>query len=276
MLDTTRKLAVITGASTGIGLELARECARHGFDLVIAANEPEIDKAQAQLTAEGVKVDAVNADLSNTKGVDNLIEKIGGRPVHALLANAGRGLGKGFLDQDFADIRYVIDTNVTGTVYLIHKIRREMRNRGEGPISLAQVAPAQILKERQDAMEKMWPGFYQDIARTVRSDNPDLTLVATKATEAGEHLKKVAQLFPPGTGHDAVPTSRAKPEIWTQRADFEATLAALAEATKTIGEDAKSGSVDKVKADWTNVAKACGGCHGGPKKAGGKFRFEEG
>ena len=51
-----------------------------------------------------------------------------------MLANAGRGLGKAFLDQNFDEIRYVIDTNVTGTVYLIHKVGRDMRGRGEGRI----------------------------------------------------------------------------------------------------------------------------------------------
>jgi short-subunit dehydrogenase len=54
--------------------------------------------------------------------------------VDALFANAGRGLGKGFLDQDVAEWRRVIDTNVTGTVYLIHKIGRDMRTRDSGRI----------------------------------------------------------------------------------------------------------------------------------------------
>lgn len=136
-------------------------------------------------------------------------------------------------------------------------------------------APAQTVKERQDTMEKLWPDFYQPMARTIRSDSPDLALVATSAANAGEALKKLAQLFPPGTGRDVVPKTRAKPEIWTQRSEFEATLTALTEATKTIGDVAKTGNVEKVKAEWVNLAKACGGCHGGPKKAGGKFRFEE-
>jgi cytochrome c556 len=133
--------------------------------------------------------------------------------------------------------------------------------------------PAQIVEDRQDAMDKMWPDFYRDIARTVRSGTPDLTLVATKAAQAIEHVKKVEQLFPPGTGQDAVPATRAKPEIWTDRADFDAAFKALADATKTIGEDAKTGDADKVKADWTSLAKACGACHGGPEESGGKFRF---
>lgn len=134
MLDATRKLAVVTGASTGIGFELARQCAKNNFDLIVVANEPEIEAAATKLRNEGRTVEAVNADLSKTQGVDKLVEKIGGRPVDALLANAGRGLGRGFLDQDWQDVRYVIDTNVTGTVYLIQKIGREMRARGQGRI----------------------------------------------------------------------------------------------------------------------------------------------
>jgi short-subunit dehydrogenase len=62
--------------------------------------------------------------------------QIGGRPVAALLANAGRGLGKGFLDQDFAQARRVVDTNITGTIYLIHKVGNDMRRIGEGKILL--------------------------------------------------------------------------------------------------------------------------------------------
>jgi short-subunit dehydrogenase len=115
MPDSQRKLAVVTGASTGIGLELARECAKNEFDLLIAANESELESAADELRREGGAVDTVQADLATTEGVDQLYGKIGGRPVAALLANAGRGLGHPFLDQDFKDARYVVDTNVTGT-----------------------------------------------------------------------------------------------------------------------------------------------------------------
>ena len=120
MSDSQRKLAVVTGASTGIGLELARECAKNDFDLIIAANEAEIESAAEELRRDGGTVDVVQADLATTEGVDELYGKINGRPVAALLANAGRGLGKGFLDQDFDEARNVVDTNVTGTIYLIH------------------------------------------------------------------------------------------------------------------------------------------------------------
>lgn len=134
MLDKTRKLAVVTGASTGIGYELAKVCAKNGFDLIIAADEAEIENAAKSLRMDGVGVEAVQADLAVIDGVDKLYKAIGDRPVDALLANAGRGLGKAFLDQNFKDIRRVVDTNITGTIYLIQKVGRDMRTRGEGKI----------------------------------------------------------------------------------------------------------------------------------------------
>src|ERR1051325_1875879 len=131
---TTRPLAIVTGASSGIGYELARLCAEHGFDLLIAADRPEIDQAAEDFRQLGVEVEAVEVDLSTTEGVDRLYEAAGGRPVDALLANAGHGLGHGFLDQDFNEARHVIDTNITGTIYLIQKVGRDMRARGQGRI----------------------------------------------------------------------------------------------------------------------------------------------
>jgi short-subunit dehydrogenase len=64
---------------------------------------------------------AVQADLATLKGVDGLHRAASGRPIDVLCANAGHGLGKAFLDQEFTDVRRVIDTNITGTIYLIHK-----------------------------------------------------------------------------------------------------------------------------------------------------------
>ncbi|WP_375411269.1 SDR family NAD(P)-dependent oxidoreductase [uncultured Bradyrhizobium sp.] len=133
-MSASRQFAIVTGASTGIGLELAKCCAREGFDLLIAADEAEIHAAAADIRRLGTNVEAVEADLSNTEGVDKLYAATAGRPVDALLANAGRGLGHAFLDQDFTRARHVIDTNITGTVYLIHKVGNDMRRRNAGKI----------------------------------------------------------------------------------------------------------------------------------------------
>lgn len=130
-----RKLALVTGASSGIGKELARLCAGDGCDVTVVADEPEIERAAAQLRREGGgSVEALEADLATVEGSDRLLAALGGRPVDLLLANAGRGLGRAFVDQDWGDIRRVIDTNVTGTVYLAHRVARQMAQRGSGRI----------------------------------------------------------------------------------------------------------------------------------------------
>lgn len=132
----SRKLAVVTGGSSGIGYELAGLCAQNGFDLVIAADEPGIVSAAEALRSMGARVEMVQVDLSTTHGVERLYEAVRatGRPVDVLIANAGHGLGKAFLDQDFSRARHVVDTNVTGTIYLIHKIGNDMRSRQAGRI----------------------------------------------------------------------------------------------------------------------------------------------
>src|SRR6267142_323536 len=101
MNAATRPLAIVTGASSGIGLELARECALHGFDLLIAADRSLVVALQ-ELRALGAAVESVEVDLATPAGVDKLVELAAGRQVDALLANAGHGLGGAFLDQSFA------------------------------------------------------------------------------------------------------------------------------------------------------------------------------
>lgn len=129
-----RRLAIVTGASTGIGYELARCCARAGFDLVVAADESKIHEAADNFRTLGVNVVAVEADLATPEGVEKLYQNVESRRITALLANAGRGLGKGFLDQNFANVKHVVDTNITGTLDLIQRVGRDMRNYGDGKI----------------------------------------------------------------------------------------------------------------------------------------------
>ena len=132
--STIRPFAIVTGASAGIGYELARCCAKSGFDLLIASDQAQLDRTAQDLRAYGVSVDTVQTDLATLTGVDEVYSALHGRRVDALLANAGHGLGGGFLDQSFDDVRHVIDTNITGTIYLIQKVAREMRDHGQGKI----------------------------------------------------------------------------------------------------------------------------------------------
>jgi short-subunit dehydrogenase len=133
MSPANRPLAIVTGASSGIGYELAKRCAENGFDLIAAADR-DLAGAAKVFRSLGAAVETIEADLATQDGNDQVHAAARGRPVDALLANAGHGLGKGFLDQDFADISHVIDTNVTGTLYLIHKVGSDMRRRGNGRI----------------------------------------------------------------------------------------------------------------------------------------------
>ena len=130
---SSRKLAVVTGASSGIGLELAKCAAKDGFDLIVAADTPFVEAGPA-LKQFGVDVREVEADLATQAGVDQLLSAVGERPADVLVANAGHGLGHGFLDQSSDEWMHIINTNVTGTLLLIQPIVRQMVERGEGRV----------------------------------------------------------------------------------------------------------------------------------------------
>jgi uncharacterized protein len=179
-------LAVVTGASSGIGLELAKCAAEDGFDLLIAADRAEINSAAEELKSAGYKVEALQVDLATKEGVDKLYQAIGGRQVSALLANAGHGLGKGFFDQDFEDIRHVIDTNITGTVYLIHKVGAEMRRAGQGKIlitgSIAGFTPGSF-QAVYNASKAFVDSFSDAIRNELKDTGVTVTCLMPGATE---------------------------------------------------------------------------------------------
>lgn len=127
------KLAIVTGASSGIGLELAKLAAADGYDLIVAADTPFVEAGPA-LREMGVEVEEVEADLATKNGVNQLLERVGDRQVDVLVANAGHGLGHGFLDQSPDEWEHIINTNVTGTLLLIQPIVRRMVERGEGRV----------------------------------------------------------------------------------------------------------------------------------------------
>ena len=125
---------VITGASSGIGLELAKLAAADGCDLILAADRDLSEGERAAKAAGAASVETIECDLGTKDGIDALIDKIAGRPVDVLMANAGQGEGGEFLDQDWMAIKRTIDTNITGTVSLIHKIGGTMRAADAGRI----------------------------------------------------------------------------------------------------------------------------------------------
>ena len=113
---------------------MAKCCAKNGFDLVVCSEGDRIHNVAKDFAGANNKVEVVQADLSTLDGVNKLCSAIEGRPVDALLANAGVGLGKGFLEQDPEAWRNIIDLNITGTLALIQEVALGMRDRGEGRI----------------------------------------------------------------------------------------------------------------------------------------------
>lgn len=128
------KFAIITGASTGIGFELATIAARDGYDILVVADESLIDAAARDFEQFGTRVQSVEADLSTIDGVDTLLAAVEGRKIDVLCANAGAGTGGAFLDQHVAMWRRSVDTNITGTVYLIQRVLSDMVGRDDGKI----------------------------------------------------------------------------------------------------------------------------------------------
>src|SRR6185312_9326814 len=124
----TKPLAVVTGASSGIGFELAKVFAENGFDLLVNAEDGRLGAAAEQLHITGAQVQPVPADLSSYDGVEQLYAAIAstGRPVSAAALNAGVGQGGAFLDTDLADEIHIIDLNVTSTVHLAKRLLKDM------------------------------------------------------------------------------------------------------------------------------------------------------
>lgn len=181
------KLSIVTGASSGIGFELAKCCARDGMALIIAANEPQIHDAAAELRTLGAAdVEAVEADLSNEAGVDTLIAAVAGRPIEHLIANAGRGLGGAFLDQDWAAARYVVETNIIGTIYLIHELGRRMRRAGTGRIlitgSIAGFMPGSY-QAVYNASKAFLDSFSYALREEIKDSGVTVTCLMPGATE---------------------------------------------------------------------------------------------
>jgi uncharacterized protein len=176
-VPTERPYAVVTGASSGIGLELARICADNGFDLMLSADRS-LDSAAQDLGASGVRVDVVQTDLATREGVDAVLGGVGQRPVDALIANAGHGLGKAFLDQSFDDVRHVIDTNITGTLYLIHELARRMRDRGVGRV-LITGSVAGFMPGTFQAVYNGTKAFIDSFAAALRNELKDSGVTVT-------------------------------------------------------------------------------------------------
>jgi uncharacterized protein len=176
-----RPFAVVTGASSGIGFELAKVFAEEGFDLLITAEDEEIDAAQRELNQIAASVECTREDLSTEQGVQRLYERIeaSARPVGALCLNAGIGAGGDFArETDLRDELRLIDLNVRSTVHLCKLVVRDMAARDEGRIlftsSIASTMPGSF-----QAVYNASKSFVQSFALALRNELKDTDVTVT-------------------------------------------------------------------------------------------------
>ncbi|MEU0471364.1 SDR family NAD(P)-dependent oxidoreductase [Streptomyces olivaceus] len=156
-MDSSRPLALVTGASGGIGYELAALFAEHGHDLVINAEDDRLEHAARRLRESGVEVRAVRADLRSPDRVDRLVAALTGLALDVAALNAGVGRGGAFVDTDPDDDRSVIDLNVTSTVRLAKPLLRDMVDRGVGRLMFTSSVAATM------------PGSFQSVCNASKS-----------------------------------------------------------------------------------------------------------
>src|SRR6201747_2367314 len=176
-----RQLAVVTGASSGIGFELAKVFAEEGFDLIIAAEDEELEPAARELNQVGRSVQAVRVDLSRPEGVEELYEKItaNGRPVAALALNAGIGAGGDFARETslVKELR-LIDLNVRSTVHLCKLVLADMVERDDGHI-LFTSSVASTMPGAYQAVYNASKSFVQSFAEAIRNELKDTEVTIT-------------------------------------------------------------------------------------------------
>jgi short-subunit dehydrogenase len=174
--------AVVTGASSGIGYELARQFATNGYDLLIVAEEDGIEQAAADLRRDGgVQVTVVRSDLATYDGVEKVYAAIrtSGRPVDAIALNAGRGIGGDFVrETELADELNVIDLNITSTVHLAKRVLPDMVARNAGQV-LFTSSIASMMPGTYQAVYNASKSFVQSFAEALRAELKDTGVTVT-------------------------------------------------------------------------------------------------
>lgn len=186
---STKPLAVVTGASSGIGYELAKQFAQNGFDLLVVAETSKITDAGQQLGQLGANVQSVQADLAEFDGVEQLYSAIqaAGRPVDAVAINAGVGVGGDFArETDLQAELKLIDLNVKSSVHLTKRVLKDMINRGQGRIlftsSIAATMPAPF-EAVYGASKAFESSFAQAIRNEIKDTGVTITVLMPGATE---------------------------------------------------------------------------------------------
>ena len=141
-----------------------------------------------------------------------------------------------------------------------------------GNIAFADMKTDELVKQRQDLMKRMG-GTFKVIVPILKGKNANVGDAIPAAMTVLEAAKGIVAAFPPGSGREMSDKTRAKPEVWSKRAEFEAAANKLAQESAKLVDAAKTKDVNKFRAQFKPYVASCGGCHKGPVKEGGKFRF---
>jgi uncharacterized protein len=172
--------AVVTGASSGIGLELSVIFAQNGFDLLLCAEDDDLEAAAARCRQEGASVATLQRDLRDPRAVEELYSVIiaTGRPVDAAAVNAGVGRGGAFVDTPFADLLEVVELNVVSTLHLTHKLLNDMVARNAGRLLLTS-SIASTMPGSFQAVYNASKSFVQSLAEALQEELKDSEVTIT-------------------------------------------------------------------------------------------------
>ena len=173
-------LAIVTGASSGIGFELATELAGRGYDLVVASAGSRLTDAASKFQASGVQVTEVSADLATKEGVEELWQKVValGRPVDVACLNAGVGVGGLFAETDLEEELNMVALNCSGTVQLAKHVVRQMQQTGEGKILFTASIAGEMVAPRE-AVYAATKAFVLSFAHSLRYELRDTGITVT-------------------------------------------------------------------------------------------------
>jgi short-subunit dehydrogenase len=176
--------AVITGASRGIGLELAKQFAKNGFELLIVSASDDIFEAQRELEDLGYTVEAMKANLATYSGVENLYQQIlkYGKVLDAIAINAGVGVGGAFTETDLKEEINIINLNIVSAVHLVKRILPEMKERGRGRI-LFTSSIASPFEAVYGASKAFLTSFAESIRNEVKDFGVTVTVLMPGATQ---------------------------------------------------------------------------------------------
>ena len=173
-------LAVVTGASNGIGLELAKVLATEGYDLIVCAEDDRLESAASDLSALGANVTSVKADLAKKEGVDQLwkVCQQTGEPIDIACINAGVGVGGKFVETDLDEELNIVNLNCGHTVHFAKHVVQQMVPRGAGRILFTASIAGEMVAPRE-AVYAASKAFVLSFAHSLRYELKDTGVTVT-------------------------------------------------------------------------------------------------